>query len=51
MMLTSPDQLAELFSAGRYHDLIAAAQAAEVTPNRSCRSVACGGLVQRRSIC
>ena len=31
-MLTSPDQLAELFSAGRYHDLIAAAQAAEVTP-------------------
>ena len=32
MMLTSPDQLAELCSAGRYHDLIAAAQAAEVTP-------------------
>ena len=32
MTLTSPDRLAELFAAGRFHDLIAAAQAAEVTP-------------------
>ena len=32
MTLTSPNQLAELFSNGRYHELIAAARAADVTP-------------------
>lgn len=32
MTVTSTKQLAELFSAGRYHDLIAAAQSAQISP-------------------
>ena len=32
MTVTSTNQLAELFAAGRYHDLIAAAQSAQISP-------------------
>ena len=32
MTVTSTKQLAELFAAGRYHDLIAAAQSAQISP-------------------